>query len=57
MKKEIQYQYPEAMTHLAMRIGTLEGDLAVERSHKNEIIKYAEELEQEIEELKIVSKQ
>lgn len=49
MKKQLNFSLEDIEQHYAARIAQLEVQLAREIASKNAVIKYAEELEQELE--------
>lgn len=51
MKKDLKYDFQSVLNKLAAKIANLEIQLANEQAAKEAVIKYAEELEKEIEEL------
>jgi len=46
--KELQFNYQDIQEHLANKIAVLELNLANEKTQKNAVVKYAEELEQKL---------
>jgi len=52
VKKDLKYDFQSVQNELALEIASLKIQLANEKAAKQAIIKYAEELEKELEELR-----
>lgn len=50
MKKDLKYDFQSVQNELALEIASLKIQLANEKAAKQAVIKYAEELEQKLEE-------
>ncbi|GAE32456.1 hypothetical protein [Halalkalibacter hemicellulosilyticus] len=51
MKQQLNYDFKEVQAKLANKIAILEVQLATEQAAKQAVIKYAEELEKQVEDL------